>query len=523
MKYLILNIVIISNIIFSQISPGDLTKAHANLEGLSNCTKCHELGEKVLSKKCLDCHTEIKDLINNNRGYHSTSEVKNKECFSCHSEHHGRNFQIVRFDKNNFDHKKTGFELTGKHKNIDCNSCHQSKNIKNNELKKRSGTFLGLDTKCISCHLDVHQGTLSINCNDCHSTETFRPASKFDHNKSRFILTGKHLEINCSSCHKNENRNGKNFIKFTGLNFSQCSACHKDVHEGKFGNDCQKCHSTNGFKLINTSGFNHNQTNFPLVGKHQTVSCSSCHGNNLSSKPKYEKCIDCHSDYHGDDFTVNNKLIDCSSCHNVYGFSPSLFTIEKHNSIFELKGSHLAIPCHSCHYKNEKWHFKNIGNKCIDCHSNIHGKELTIKYLPDNNCSVCHSEDKWTKISFNHNETDFQLLGKHKDVSCNQCHVIENNIKEREFKFVSLNSECVECHKDIHNGQFVENNINDCSRCHSFNSWKPEKFDHNKTNFVLTGAHSVLECSKCHYDIIENEKSYKLFKLKDFKCSDCHS
>ena len=61
---------------FAQISPGELTTAHADLEGLSNCTKCHELGEKVLNSKCLDCHSEIKSLITFGEGFHSSGDVK---------------------------------------------------------------------------------------------------------------------------------------------------------------------------------------------------------------------------------------------------------------------------------------------------------------------------------------------------------------------------------------------------------------------------------------------------------------
>ena len=30
----------------AQISPGELTKSHAHLEGMLNCTKCHVLGDK---------------------------------------------------------------------------------------------------------------------------------------------------------------------------------------------------------------------------------------------------------------------------------------------------------------------------------------------------------------------------------------------------------------------------------------------------------------------------------------------
>ena len=104
---------------YGQISPGDLSEAHAELEGMSNCTLCHDLGDKVSDRKCLDCHTEIQSLINNNRGYHAESTVKAKDCFECHSDHHGRKFDMVRFDEDNFDHDLTGYGLEGKHEEVD--------------------------------------------------------------------------------------------------------------------------------------------------------------------------------------------------------------------------------------------------------------------------------------------------------------------------------------------------------------------------------------------------------------------
>ena len=66
---------------YGQISPGDLSSAHAELEGMSNCTLCHELGEKVLNSKCLDCHDDIQSLLTQNRGFHSDSSVEKKDCF----------------------------------------------------------------------------------------------------------------------------------------------------------------------------------------------------------------------------------------------------------------------------------------------------------------------------------------------------------------------------------------------------------------------------------------------------------
>ena len=56
--------VVISTIgVRAQLSPGDLTTAHSHLDGISNCTQCHVLGNKVSSEKCLVCHTEIKERI----------------------------------------------------------------------------------------------------------------------------------------------------------------------------------------------------------------------------------------------------------------------------------------------------------------------------------------------------------------------------------------------------------------------------------------------------------------------------
>src|SRR5665647_3163033 len=70
----------------AQISPGDLSKAHAGLEGISNCTKCHDVGNKVTREKCLACHKEIKANIAAHKGFHASAEVGNKDCFVCHNE-----------------------------------------------------------------------------------------------------------------------------------------------------------------------------------------------------------------------------------------------------------------------------------------------------------------------------------------------------------------------------------------------------------------------------------------------------
>ncbi len=115
------------------------------------------------------------------------------------------------------------------------------------------------------------------------------------------------------------------------------------------------------------------------------------------------------------------------------GFSPSLFTVEQHNQLkFKLDGAHLAIPCFSCHKKNEEWNFRFTRTDCQSCHQNVHGNELTEKFLPGNNCQSCHNSASWRTISFNHSGTGFELIGKHSKVECRDCHYkIENDNKKK--------------------------------------------------------------------------------------------
>ncbi|MCF6214288.1 MAG: hypothetical protein L3J45_09735 [Flavobacteriaceae bacterium] len=279
---------------YGQISPGDLTTAHAKYEGMSNCTLCHDLGNKVSNNLCLDCHKDIQALIKKERGYHSSSDVKNKDCFQCHNEHHGRKFEMIRFDKDKFKHDLTGYKLEGKHDEIDCKKCHTSDFIADKDIKKRPDTFIGLDTKCLSCHADYHQKTLSSNdCKSCHNTEKFSPAINFNHDEADFKLKGKHLDVDCVKCHKETKRNGKDFQNFNNLNFKDCNACHTTPHEENVTGSCKQCHTETSFKnMRGKNRFNHNLTNFTLKGAHKKVDCFSCHAKNADPKLVFQDRID---------------------------------------------------------------------------------------------------------------------------------------------------------------------------------------------------------------------------------------
>lgn len=510
----------------AQLSPGELTNSHANLEGMSNCTKCHTIGEKISNDKCLECHKEIKERLTHKKGYHSSSNVVNKTCITCHSEHHGRNFEIIHFDKKKFDHNETGFKLEGAHTKKECADCHKPEFISNPDLKKKKGTFLGLNNQCLTCHEDRHQKSLSNSCSNCHTNEKFKPALKFDHAKAKFQLKGKHTDVLCNKCHKTSIQNGKDFQQFTGLKFKSCVNCHKDVHDNQFGQNCVECHSEDSFKAIKgISKFDHSKTGYLLTGRHIRVECKLCHKVSLTATLPHKNCINCHTDYHKGQFSKADKLVDCNECHSVDGFIPSMFTIERHNlSKFKLEGGHLSTPCFECHKKEKEWNFRKIGEKCVDCHENIHRSVINASYFPEENCEKCHTVVTWNNVKFDHALTSFTLEGKHTEQTCRKCHFKEESNGTFTQNFSSLkNNTCENCHTDVHQGQFKVDNQTVCLKCHDFDNWKPGKFNHDNTRFKLDGGHKNVACAKCHKEVKLENTTFINYKIKDIQCKSCHS
>lgn len=522
---LVLLIILWSFAGYSQISPGELAKPHSHLEGISNCTKCHILGEKVSNEKCLACHTELKVRIGSQKGYHSSAEVKGKQCASCHSDHHGLNFQIIRFDKAKFNHSLSGYKLLGAHSKKKCEDCHKPQFIKDPKIKIKKYTYLGLGTDCLSCHTDYHQKTLAVTCADCHDNEKFKPASLFNHQKSAFKLTGSHQKVACADCHKTSIKNGVKFQEFKGVKFANCTNCHEDAHDNKFGQKCADCHNTESFAAVGgVKNFDHNKTNFRLEGKHQKVECKSCHKVKLTTPLLHKRCTDCHADYHEKQFVNNGVSPDCSECHSVNGFAGSSYTIEKHNlGNFPLQGAHLATPCIACHKKETKWKFREVGLSCKDCHEDIHKGKISDKYYPGSACEKCHSTQKWTQVKFDHATTQFKLEGAHESKTCRDCHFNKEPKGHANQVFSGLSVNCEKCHTDKHQKQFEQNGSTDCSRCHSSVSFKPAVlFDHGKSRFPLDGKHASVACDKCHQPVTTGEVTYILYLTNKIKCEDCH-
>jgi hypothetical protein len=508
----------------AQISPGDLSNPHSPLEGISNCTQCHDLGNKVSNDKCLKCHSEILRRITDQKGYHSSVEIKGKDCSACHSEHNGKNFQLIRLDAAKFDHNLTGYPLSVPHAKQECKVCHTPQNITDQKLKVKKVTFLGVNTECLACHADYHLRTLSPNCLNCHNPESFVSASKFNHDNARFKLAGKHKNVDCIKCHKIEMPGGKKFQKFRGIQYTNCTSCHKDPHSNKFGQNCRQCHSEESFQVSGiVKNFDHNKTSFRLEEKHLIVNCKACHKTKLTDPLKHDRCTDCHADYHKKQFVNFGVTPDCSQCHSVKSFTMFSFTVENHNlSRFPLEGAHTAIPCYDCHRKQERWNFRDIGTDCKDCHADIHQTFIQPKYYSDASCKVCHTVNRWTDITFDHSKTAFNLTGVHVNLECRACHFRKDSDGNIKQKFSGLSANCAECHNDNHFKQFEQNGITDCTTCHDTDNWKASRFDHNNTAFKLDGKHLNIACENCHKPDQVGSNFYIVYKLKEFKCESCH-
>ncbi len=512
---------------YGQLSPGDLSSAHAKYEGMSNCTLCHDLGDKVSNSKCLDCHKEIKQLINQDRSYHASSEVKAKDCFDCHSDHHGRKFEMARFDQDKFDHYLADYKLSGKHAAIDCRDCHTSENIRNGDIKKRENTFLGLDQKCLSCHDDFHQNTLSNDCIECHNMEAFSPAPHFDHNETDFNLLDGHLDVDCKLCHKLSTKNGSEFQEFSGVGFNDCVVCHTDPHNDHFESECAMCHTEKSFSnFIGRSNFDHNTTDFTLKGKHNSIDCFTCHDRTsdpnlvFQNQPNLEEneCASCHTDQHAGKFGD-----DCAQCHQEVSFLSlkSMDFFDHSTTDYPLDGKHGNVDCKQCH---EESFIEAIDfSACNNCHQDYHRGEFQENNLsPD--CIECHSLSEGFEYSLytieQHQSTSFPIEGAHIATPCFACHVSEDR-----WTFRDLGSSCVECHQDLHKGFIQEQYYpeNNCEACHSDESWASINFNHNLTNWPLEGRHLEVNCRDCHFENVTNlDTLYQRFSDLDNSCVQCH-
>lgn len=405
----------------------------------------------------------------------------------------------------------------------DCKQCHK-------KFDKE-----GQNQLCKDCHKEVNKdvsqkkgfhGKLkeNRNCIECHTEHKGRAAQiapinekTFKHAQTDFELKGAHADstkTECKACHKPK-------IKYRDTP-NTCNACHKkdDKHDGTLGASCENCHSEKNWKDTKEK-FDHNKTKFPLEAKHIEVKCDECHKTKHFKEAETE-CYSCHKKDDKHKGVLGQK---CANCHTAKDWKEETFDHNK-DTKFDLRGKHQPLKCDACHKPSAST--LKIATSCVSCHKKDDKHDGTL----GDRCEKCHVEKSWSSTpGFDHDDTKFPLLDKHKDAKCQSCH--KNGMKEK------LPLVCSECHKKDddakgHKGDFGTK----CESCHTAKDWKqPSKFDHTRdTKFMLKDKHKDTKCTECHkgklygqnlkmdcYSCHKKDDDTKGHKGKfDQKCETCH-
>lgn len=525
------------------ISPGDLSRAHAAYDNLKSCTRCHSAQQRLSASACLTCHTELNARVEKSKGFHGRLPAEDREtCQSCHHEHQGRSFAIVDWTPSKFEHSRTGFALRGKHANATCESCHDTKKIVAEDVRRmleqhpNAHTYLGLPTTCQSCHQDPHKEKLGSDCKTCHDETSWRMGSRFDHDKTGFPLTGRHEKVECKQCHPVA-ASGALLPDFPPVAHEQCTACHQDPHDKRFGARCDSCHTTASWHALKREAQErafHAKTRFPLQGAHASTPCTSCHGPFGRGHPAkfkglpFAQCTACHADAHGGQLA--GKTGACERCHTVAGFEPASFDPKSHDR-FPLTGAHAAVGCAECHAETfrdkhppekapgrvlaaSKIDFHPAHAACQTCHKDPHAGQFAPR-----TCEGCHGTESFHALAFDHDkETKFPLTGAHSSAACGECHT--RTKPQDPVRFATTPTACSECHGDPHYGQLPRA----CDGCHRTTTFTEVTFDHEKTKFPLVGKHEKAACERCHPKIeVRPGLVVQRFVPTPQKCAACHT
>jgi hypothetical protein len=306
--------------------------------------------------------------------------------------------------------------------------------------------------------------------------------AEFPHEVVGFSLTGHQTTVKgeafvCSDCH------GDDISQF---DLQMCDTCHRQMDAGfmtahtlSFGVACLDCHD--GADSLVT-GFDHNQFEFKITGKHVGLPCVQCHVDARSLEDFQATSQDCYSCHYNDDPHEGRYGLDCAVCHSMDGWSPAKFD---HNlSVFKLEGEHAEAACEDCHQNRV---FVGTPTDCFSCHQQ--DDEHDGRYGTD--CGMCHNPTDWEDATFDHNLSNFPLTGGHVDVACEQCH--------SSGQYNGLSTACASCHGDpaYHAGLFGF----DCAACHTTSDWSA-RYKGRHPGIADEGGsgvnHGGASCSDCH-------------------------
>jgi hypothetical protein len=416
----------------SSMSSFPLTGKHAQVD----CKKCH--GNLTDETTAADAFPAPRA-----RSYLQFKDIPHANCLDCHDDAHngafGRNctqchttsdwHTILKTAEDFGFHDKTGFPLRGMHADVACKQCH-------GPFPRQKAVFKGLKHgRCADCHVDAHVGQLDkdkagvVACETCHTVGGFVPVL-FDvvaHAKTSFPLEGAHQAVACGACHtaddklprrlptvvraRLESQRRRVLVSDARLEFPQlkhvgepsttpvrCEGCHDNPHQDQFDQQiakqgCNACHQQSSFR---DETFRHDDSRFPLTGRHKVVACGSCHVDEdvagkkrkkgrpvafVRYRPLAVECASCHVDEHVGQLAVGGAT-DCARCHQTTGFVPSTFDhLDPERTRFVLEGRHKDVPCARCHAA--------VTVAGVDA-----AGKTTSRYRPvPTDCRACHEDE----------------------------------------------------------------------------------------------------------------------------------
>lgn len=521
-------------------------------EGLA-CEACHRRSEAFtlpgfpsqprrfsylgLTQDCADCHEDV----------HAGALARS--CERCHSQEAFR--PAVQFDHDDY------YRLEGAHARATCTACHppairesglESPVADVNDMRVVFDRVKG--TACADCHESPHRTPWSGDCTTCHlaADETWAKGSRGIqppvHALTGFPLDEAHAAVACAKCHASELSYGRRYPDPSGPGYRRhsqmCEGCHEDPHGGLFlgrYSACIDCHAPGRFRPAQFDVARHADI-YPLIGLHATAECVACHPvdpnggvRRFASEPR--QCDACHADPHEGQF--RSRHAQCTDCHDQERFLPAQYDAARHEALYPLTGAHAAVPCIRCHIQvgdAPVRRFVSTPRRCKDCHTDEHAGQFE-REMAEGDCTICHRQDAATFgiQPYDHvRQAGYPLSGAHGKAKCADCHRVQevgspSGSVRRTRTYRGTPAACDACHADLHRGQFVEDERQDCERCHgSTENWTANRFDHDRVaRFKLEGAHADLACSACHPSVRQPDGQDVIqYRPLPRRCEDCH-
>ncbi|MDX1547321.1 MAG: hypothetical protein R3247_10055, partial [Rhodothermales bacterium] len=448
---------------------------------------------------CATCHQADFDQAHAGSGFPTT-------CLTCHN--------TEDWDDAEIDHAELaeGFALLGAHEALPCAACHAPPPGFDPLFNPAS------DQDCFTCHQDDYQqqhagSGFPVQCLACHTPETWE-GTVFDHGAvaDGFALVGAHEALDCSACHGPPPA----FVPlFNPDGQDDCFTCHQDdyqqQHAGSgFPTNCLACHGTDdwGDATVDHAALS---GGFALVGAHDALDCSACHGPPPDLDPLFnpaneDDCVACHQPDYDDAHAGTGFPTTCLTCHNTDDWEDADFDHAGFSGGFDLIGAHDGLPCLACH--NPPPDFSPIWNPtdeqdCFTCHQDDYQQQHAADGFPYE-CTVCHSIQTWQGATFDHGAAagGFQLVGAHDALPCTACHAPPPDFSP--LFNPDGQDDCLTCHQGdfqaAHGGQGYPTT---CLSCHNTDDWEDADFDHDADYFpIFSGKHKDewTTCQACHTD-----------------------